>query len=86
MMRLKTTRVGRFHVSACFFDDLDVGEGTNLFDRMIVLEATPVDYGQKILYTAIHPAFDELSEGQIIPEYDAVFFDRLGLPEWRRRP
>ena len=69
-----------------FFDRLDVGDGVSLFDRMIVLEATIVDYGQRILYTAIHPDFDELREGQIIPLYEGVIFDGRGAPVWRINP
>jgi hypothetical protein len=73
--------IGRFQISAIWIDQED---RPNIFDRCLVLHVEH-DYARRVItYTAIHPSFDEVAEGQIAPMYEGIFSDGRRSPWWRR--
>ena len=82
MFNLKTRRIGRFKVDHHFYDTLDVEEGVNLFDRMVVLDVVHDHVSGVANYTAIHPSYRELPYGEIIPMYVPKFHLGCIAPEW----
>jgi len=81
---MKTRRIGRFKVAGQFFHDLDVLEGMNLFNNMVVLRAAPLVATDHVEYVAVHMQFDEVPEGSEIPEYCATFNNSEIFPHWVR--
>lgn len=80
---MKTRRVGHFFVDRAFFRELDVGEGTNLFHQMVVLNVDHEMWSNRVKYHAAHPDFRELAVGEITPEYRAVFTPDSPFPQWQ---
>ena len=82
---MRCRNLGRFKVSEAFFDSIRVaGEGANLFDQMVVLQAdrfTLYQHGH-IEYYAIHPDFRAISEGELVPEYEPTFLRGRATPDW----
>jgi len=83
---MKTRNYGRFFVSGRFFWDLKPDEGTNLFHRMVVVRVEQQINADRIEYTAVHPDFEPLEPGHLIPEYNAVFHDGEIYPQWVKVP
>lgn len=82
---MKMRKVGRFMVHRRFFEALADDVGVNLFHRMVVLRAREAfDSLDRIEYYAVHPDFEELPEGQIVPEYIATFYTNSIHPKWTR--
>lgn len=81
---MRMRKVGRFMVHRRFFEALGDDVGVNLFHRMVVLRAHEHFPSDRIEYYAVHPDFEELAEGQIIPEYIATFYTNLIHPKWTR--
>ena len=77
-----TSRVGRFKVSGRFFHWLAPGEGVNLFHNMVVLQCHQSYMTDQREYFAIHPDFRPRKEGEVVPEYNAVFSDGQVFPKW----
>jgi hypothetical protein len=77
-----TSRVGRFKVSGVFFRRLAPDEGTNLFDRMVVLDVQRNFMTDEREYFCIHPDFRPRVEGEIAPEYTAIFEAGRVHPRW----
>lgn len=79
---IRTRRVGRFFVAEEFYQDLDPDDGLNIFHRMVVLRAVDAATRFATEYTAVHPAFDEVPRGAVIPTYTAVFTIGSQYPTW----
>jgi hypothetical protein len=79
-------KVGKFYVSRCFFRSLGDDEGTNLFHRMVVLRAHEDFCRNSTVYIAIHPDFRQIDQGEITPEYEAIFNSTSAYPKWRELP
>jgi hypothetical protein len=79
---MRPLRIGRFYVSARFFDSLTPDEGTNLFHRMIVLRAELDRCSYRTEYMAYHPDFRISEDHAFIPEYRAVFSKDSVYPVW----
>ena len=77
-------RLGCFHVSGKFFDNLDIDEGVNVFHRMVVLRASEDFRCFRVTYIAYHPDFDEVKEGEIVPLYYAEFSPDSVYPKWKK--
>lgn len=76
--------VGRFKVSGLFFRKLQPLEGVNLFRDMVVLDVQ-YDINEDVRsYVAIHPQFDPIKVGEMLPEYVAMFHDGTSTPTWER--
>lgn len=75
-------RIGRFRVSPDFFVRLKPDEGVNLFHRMVVLRTQDHFLSRDREYLAIHPDFREVAEGELFPEYRAVFDTKSLYPTW----
>lgn len=84
MLNLKTRNIGKFKVSSNFFNELELGQGVNLFFGMVVLKAAFNVFENNIEYIAIHEDFEESPEGMIIPEYKAAFVDGCAYPIWEK--
>jgi len=74
--------IGRFFVSNVFFHDLRPGDGTNLFNGMIVFETTRNLRMQRTEYLAMHEDFEDVRDGWEIPEYKPVFNKTSPFPMW----
>lgn len=79
---MKLRNIGMFRVSREFFEDVFPEQGSNLFHKMIVLEARVDWYRGYTLYTAIHPDFRKVSEGETIPNYKGIFSSDSSYPKW----
>lgn len=78
-------QIGRFKVHQRFFDRLAPGEGTNLFDGMVVIDIKRDYLTGDAEYIAVHPQFREIAHGEIVPEYIGYFTHEQGstsLPNW----
>lgn len=76
-------RYGRFFVSSLFFKDAP--NGANLFNGMVVLQASP-NYAEDCTeYIAAHPQFRPVRQGELIPTYEALFNAGEIFPVWRER-
>ncbi len=78
--------IGRFFVDSCFFDNLKPHEGVNLFRNMVVLDARYDANTHRREYTAIHPHFAPVKQGDMIPEYVATFKEGTSTPTWLPMP
>jgi hypothetical protein len=76
------SRIGRFRVAALFFVNMAPLQGVNVFKDMIVLDVTHDWATHDRWYTAVHPHFRPKAEGEIIPEYQAVFSPGSVYPFW----
>lgn len=78
-------RIGRFVVSNHIFDHPEAYSG--FFSGMVVRYAREKldGYMDQTEYVAWHPTFREISEGDIIPEYTALFKDGGTTPKWQER-
>lgn len=82
---MKDRRLGRFVVSEkLLFDAIDTGHGANVFHGLIPLEIRHNFLGGKFEYLGWHAGFDHLPEGEVIPDYRAVFDDGETFPRWER--
>ena len=81
---MRDRRLGRFRVSAQFLDDARDGMGANLFRDIIPLDVQRDFESEITTYLAWHPSFEKVPEGQIIPEYEAIFSATSATPTWRR--
>jgi hypothetical protein len=79
-------RLGRFKVTGAFFRNLQPGEGINLFHNMVVLRAEQDMTTDATNYVAMHPDFEEVPEGQVLPIYTASFAQGQIHPKWRVSP
>lgn len=79
---MKTRKLGKFKVDLVFFKNLEVGQGHNLFHKMIILEVKQEWEYDCIEYIGVHEQFAEVPKGQIIPEYVAIFFNDSIYPRW----
>ena len=75
-------RLGCFYIMARALETPDGLQG--LFYDMVVLRAEPQFNRDAVRYTAWHPSFAPLEEGNIVPEYVAEFRDGETVPTWRR--
>lgn len=73
--------IGRFYVSNVFFHDMRPGDGTNLFNGMVVIETTRDIMCLRTEYLAMHEDFDDVREGEIVPEYKPKFLTGP-FPRW----
>ena len=77
--------IGRFYVSNVFFHDLRPGDGTNLFNGMVIFETNRNFASMRTEYMAMHVDFDDVREGEMVPFYKPVF-DKIGpFPVWVRQ-
>lgn len=83
---VRSKRRGVFYVSGLFFRDLREDQGTNLFNRMIVLHAVNRFDIDATEYYVIHPDFEEIKEGERIPRYKPLFWKGSPFPQWVRVP
>lgn len=74
--------LGRFYVTNVFFVDLRPGDGTNLFNGMVIFETTRNFMMMKTEYMAMHEDFDDVLEGDMVPEYLPVFDNVSPFPKW----
>ena len=81
---MRERRLGRFRVSTLFFHEAQNGMGANLFRDLIPLDIRRDFETDVITYIAWHPSFEPVPEGQIIPEYEAIFSNTSSTPTWRR--
>ena len=65
-----------------FFVRMAPLEGVNVFRDMIVLDVEHDWRTGDRWYTAVHPHFRPKGEGEIIPEYQAVFSQGSATPTW----
>ena len=73
-------RIGRFEIAGYW---LGREEFPNILDGCLVLNVEH-DYAREVVtYTAIHPAFRELKEGEAAPMYVGVFAYGRRSPWWR---
>ena len=84
MRAIASKNIGRFYIDHAFFYGLGTGEGMNMFNRMVVLEATSSFTRCQTEYTAIHPHFEPIHPGQEIPLYKATWQDGSAYPKWER--
>lgn len=84
MQNIKTRRVGRFYLAPSFFAGLDCEEGVNIFHRMVVLRAEQCWDRPHTQYLAIHPDFEEVKPGDVVPVYTATFDRGSIYPRWER--
>ena len=75
-MRRYNSRMGRFYIEGHMIEDIRGGVGGPPFQRALalmsqifVLEARHMGYTDGIEYVGVSPLFEELSEGERIPEY-----------------
>lgn len=76
-------RIGRFAISV-----LNINENpeaiSDILGTCIVLEATASFVTDTINYTAISPGFDELNNGEVVPEYDVEYDAESSEVSWTR--
>lgn len=85
MPKRMTRRLGRFTVADAFFENMAAGDGANLFAGMVVLE-TRYDWNWlHRVYIAVHEQFRDLPNGEVIPEYEAIFSAGSSTPTWREK-
>lgn len=82
---MRCRRLGRFFVHDRFLVDLEPGEVPPVFQGMVVLRAESSWIRPGIDYLAMHPQFDEVPEGSIVPVYEAVFDADKATPRWVRQ-
>lgn len=81
---LKERRLGRFKVSLEFMTGATIGEGQNLFKDMIIFDVNRNMFSDKVEYLAYHPSFEMIEQGDIYPEYRAVFDKVSPYPKWEK--
>lgn len=78
-------RVGRFTVSDKLLWDIAAGKcGTTIFHGMVPLDVNKDFMQMRTEFFCAGPMFDEVPEGQCIPEYKPIWQSGKTLPEWRR--
>ena len=76
-------RLGLFKVSGNIHREFYSGGYLNLFHKLIIIGAEKNYMVDEITYCAQSELFDLISEGQIIPEYEAIFTSESIYPTWR---
>ncbi len=79
-------RIGRFFLHERFLAKLHAGEGTNIFDGMVVLRTEQDIMSGRVQYLAMHPQFRPVEIGEITPEYVATFEAGSATPKWQEQP
>lgn len=74
--------IGRFYISNVFFHDLRPGDGTNIFNGMIIFETTRNLAAMRTEYMAMHEDFDDVREGSEVPTYRPIFDESTAFPRW----
>lgn len=70
-------RVGRFRITRAFVIDGDVGV-RRIMSQCIIVRAEMIFIADVIEYEAISWRFREISEGEVLPEYQWAFNDDTG--------
>jgi hypothetical protein len=83
---MRNRQLGRFVLHERFFRDLSDFAGVSMFRDMIVLDVRRNFLCATVEYSALHPQFREVREGDVIPEYEAVFEFGKATPTWREKP
>lgn len=82
---MKERRIGRVVVHARLLNEaINGGGGANLFKDAIPLDIQREWIADRITYLLWHPAFDCINEGEIAPEYTAIFSQTSPYPTWAR--
>lgn len=63
-------------------DAADSGNGANLFIGMVPIDVQRDFLRDTTTYIAWHRDFAEIPNGQVIPEYEAVFDEGSVIPRW----
>jgi hypothetical protein len=78
-------RLGWFTVQdALWYGIAHNGEGLAILDRMAVIDAVRDPCSMHWRIRAVHPDFDRVGYGEVIPEYVAEFRAGEGFPRWTR--
>ena len=76
-------RIGKFTVEDRLLREaVDSGHGANLFVGMVPLDIQRDWISGRTVYLAWHPDFNDVPEGYITPEYEAVFDAGDIHPRW----
>lgn len=68
MKQIKSNRIGKFEVSIELINQFPESLKT-VMSECIVIGADMLNYYGKVVYTAVSARFDEIKEGDEIPEY-----------------
>ena len=74
-----------FIVHGRFFRNLAAGDGAHVFTGMVVLRAEQMWDRDAVRYMAIHPHFEPIEEGVVVPEYVALFSLGSAIPTWVKK-
>lgn len=80
---MNTRKLGKARMSQPFVD-LAICEGLNPCDRFIPLHVESDWSRDELTIVGYHPDFEEISEGEMIPEYHGTFVDGRRSPHWQR--
>lgn len=76
-------RIGRFRVAERLLREaVNTGHGQNLFAGIVPLDIERDWLSGTITYIAWHKDFAQIAEGQIAPEYVAIFTAESIEPRW----
>lgn len=80
---MKERRIGTFTVSdKLLHAAIDSGHGANLFAGSVPLDVRRDFIAQRTEFFVWNPAFRPITEGEVAPEYRAVFRDGETMPTW----
>ena len=67
-------RKGRFAVSYDFIEskEMDFEDKLSIFKDIFILDCRCEYHSQKVIYIGVSKLFDEVMEGQIVPEYTCI--------------
>jgi len=80
---MKERRLGKFVVEDRLLREAaDSGHGANMFSDMVPLDIQRDWISGRTTYLAWHPDFEEVPDGYITPEYEAIFESGEVKPRW----